>query len=298
MNLKTFAARVRIFFATGRVKASPSSLKQRRAAQAGRRPDYFYLGPDVAMTRLADGKFIFVDPADESIAPHLIAHGFWEWWIHTVVCSLVKPGDHVLDVGANVGYYSLAMAAEVGSEGFVTALEANPALASLTRRSLVFNGFAARSAVIAKAASDTAGRVTFTTSRKNAGGGHLHVMDSAFGEDTQTINVEAIRLDDLGLEGVRFIRIDTEGSEPKVLRGAERLLQRPDVVVCMEWDVIQMQSRADVPEFAAWLSGQGFKFWRITYQATLEPVDYLDLPSLFACDIVMARTLPEMSKAL
>ena len=42
---------------------------------------YFYLGEGLALTRLKSGHYIYVDPLEESVCAHLIAHGTWEPWI-------------------------------------------------------------------------------------------------------------------------------------------------------------------------------------------------------------------------
>ena len=104
--------------------------------------------------------------------------------------------------------------------------------------------------------------------------------------------METVTLDSVAPDDVRFIRMDAEGSEPLILRGAERLLQRQDIVVCMEWDVIQMSARADVRELIAWLSSLGFQYWSIQYDSTLLNIPAADMPTLPACDIVMARKAP------
>jgi hypothetical protein len=112
------------------------------AGSLNERQSYFYLGPDAAMTRLLDGHVLLVDPQDESVASHLIAHGYWESWISDVVRRIVGPGDRVLEIGANFGYYTVAMARRVGADGSVVAFEANPQIAALLRRTVVFNGYA------------------------------------------------------------------------------------------------------------------------------------------------------------
>lgn len=225
---------------------------------------YYYLGPDTAMTRLTDGHWIYVDPRDHSISAQLITRGSWERETHAVIRALVSPGDRVVDVGTNLGYYALAMAKGVGPSGHVTAIEANPHLARLVRLTLQFNKYSNYTRVLQRAASDSLGTVRFTTSSQNSGGGHLHFENSTLGDDTRVVEVETVRLDDLDLGDIKLIRIDTEGSEALVLRGAAGLLQRPDVIVCMEWDMIQMRSRSSPAELVAWLAGQGFRFWRIT----------------------------------
>lgn len=263
-----------------------------RSRQDAQRP-YYYLGPDTAITRLTDGHSLYVDPRDQSISAQLIVRGFWEPETHEVICGLVTSGDRVVDVGTNLGYYALAMAKRVGPTGYVTAIEANPHLARLAGSSLRFNHYGDRARVLQKAASDSAGTVRFTISGQNSGGGHLHFENSTLGDDTQVVEVETVRLDDLDLGDIKLIRIDTEGSEALVLRGAARLLQRPDVIVCMEWDTIQMRTRSDPAELVAWLSDQGFRFWRIV-TGLHAPERLIEVPAAAMvetafCDIIASR---------
>lgn len=124
------------------------------------------------------------------------------------------------------------------------------------------------------------------------GGGHLHVWDDALGEDTQVIAVDMMRLDDLDVPSPRLIRIDAEGSEAQVLRGAERMLERPDVVICMEWDIVQLSSRGEPSELSGWLKEKGFRFWRITRDGELVEVRQEAMTQLAPTDLLVARTRP------
>ncbi len=250
---------------------------------------YFYLGPDVALTRLRDGHHLFVDPQDESVGVHLIAHGFWEAWIHDVVRSLVRTGDRVVEVGANLGVYTVALAQAVGEHGHVVSLEANPRLAALVRRSIEFNGYKDRVTLLDQAATDQSGPLKFRVSRTNAGGGHTSVDSPISAPGMTEIDVQAIRIDDLGLGPIDLIRMDAEGSEPLILRGAQNTLENPDIVVCMEWDILQMSARVSVAEFADWLAGLGFRFWRIEVDRSLTPIPLDRMDTLEGCEVIMTR---------
>lgn len=259
---------------------------------------YFYIGPDIALTRLRDGHFLYVDPMDSYVSANLIAHGYWEPQVHAVVCSLLSPGSTVVEVGANLGFYTMAMARVIGPEGHIFAVEANHRLADMVVRSAVLNGYTQRVDVIAKAASDKAGSLHFLTSRISSGSGHTQVAASPTGPEWTSLEVEAMRVDDLPLDAVDFIRIDAEGSEPLILKGAERLLKAsPNVIVCMEWAVVQMASRASVPGFVDWLVDLGFKFWRIMDDASLVSVLSSSLSTLDFCEIVMTRNSLDRSIA-
>lgn len=268
--------------------------KRLRRQLAATRP-YYYLGESIALTRLRCGHFIYVDPLEESVCSHLIAHGEWETSVRNVVLSLVQPGDHVLEVGGHVGYYTLGMAQKVGSSGSVTTFEANPRLAALSCRSVRMNGYGGRVHIRQQAVTDVAGRLRFAVSRQFAGGGHLYLWDGALGADTEIIEVEGVRLDDLDVPDIKFIRIDAEGSEPLILRGGEKFLQRQDIILCIEWDVIQMRSRSRPEEFVSWLVDLDFLFWRITNSSQLVHVGISELLNLPPCDLVIARERPNLA---
>lgn len=264
--------------------------KVERNAKAER--PYFYLGDGLALTQLKSGHFIYVDPLEESVCAHLIAHGTWEPWIEKVVLGLLRPGDNVVEVGGHVGFYTLAMAQRVGRTGSVLTFEANPRLAALSARSIRLNGYAPWVQIVQKAASDASGSVRFSTSRQYGGGGHVYVGENTLGGDTQVLEVDAVRLDDVDLPSVRLLRVDAEGSEPLILAGAENLLRQPDIILCIEWDVVQMRSRADPQQLANQLQQMGFKFWRISVSSELMPLECEALGDLDACDLVVARSEP------
>lgn len=251
---------------------------------------YFYLGPDAAITRLNNGLILYVDPQDDQVSANIIAHGEWEIWIHRVVEKLATPGARIVEVGANVGYYTVIMARGVGEGGLVTSYEANPRLASLVRKSVNLNGFKSRVRVVPKAAADKNENLTFSISRAQSGAGHISVFDHNFTDDAEKLQVEAVRLDDQNLGRVDMIRLDAEGSEPLILRGAEAILDaNHDIILCLEWDIVQMSSRVSVPDFAQWLTSKGFNFWRIAYDSSLIHVPADELTKIDHCDIVAAR---------
>ena len=254
---------------------------------------YFYLGPELALTRLNSGALLYVDPLDEHVSANVIAHGQWERGLHEAVLSLLAPGARVVEVGANIGYYTVTMALQVGVEGHVTAFEGNPRMVGLIERSARLNGVHDRVRLVGKAAMDAAGEVTFVTSRRNSGGGFVSIWSHLPYEDGVAITVEGVRLDDMECGWVDLIRIDAEGTEPFVLRGAAGMLAaHPGIVVVMEWSVVQMASRTSVPEFVEWLAAMGFRFWRIGYDGVFTPVSAEGMLTLENCDVVASRKPP------
>lgn len=254
---------------------------------------YFYLGAELAMVRLNSGHMLYVDPLDEHVSANIIAHGHWETHVHHAVLALIRPGFRIIEVGANIGYYTLTMADAVGAEGFVTAFEGNPRMAGLVQRSVLLNGYASRVHIVPKAALDQQGHIDFVVSRRNSGGGYVSIWEQNPYDDGETLKVEAVRIDDQDVERVDLIRIDAEGSEPFILRGAEAVLKtNPDIILCLEWSVIQMGSRTSVPDFVNWLDGLGFRFWKIDFDSRLIPMSLDDMIVSPAADVIAARKLP------
>lgn len=272
-----------------------------RLAAVKRRPvdgdRYFYLGADLGLVRLNIGPLLHVDPQDEQICAGIIATGAWEPWVSAVVLSLLPRGGRVVEVGANVGYYTMTMAARVGPEGHITALEANPRLVGLIGRSTRLNGYADRVRLVPRAAMDAPGEVDFVAFRNNSGGGHVPVVANAWYDEIlgtpERFRVEAVRLDDLDCGPVDLVRIDAEGSEPFILKGASELLRaNPDVVLCLEWSAAQIASRTSLTGFVDWLEGLGFRFWLIGPPKGLSPLSREALLNLTHADIVAARREP------
>jgi FkbM family methyltransferase len=129
--------------------------------------------------------------------------------------SEVRPGDTIVDVGAHVGLYSIAFARRAGCEGRVHAFEPDPANFARLEAQCRINGVADRVSLYPTAVSDTLGRVGFVTG---------HGSESHIGADeSQTVN--CVRLDAIFAgRPVDLVKIDVEGFEEAVLRGAAELL--------------------------------------------------------------------------
>jgi FkbM family methyltransferase len=135
---------------------------------------------------------------------------------------VLGPADTVVDVGANVGTLTLAAAALVGPEGRVWSIEAHPRTLRYLCANVAANGFTNVRTVHA-AAGESEGFLRLTDSRLDD---QNRVSANGHG-----VLVPVRRLDDLVPEGpVRLLKIDVEGFELSVLRGARELLDRTDYV--------------------------------------------------------------------
>lgn len=183
-----------------------------------------YLGDHIVLARVLARYKAFLDPRDRGFAAHLMLDGYWEMWLTQFFARSLEAGMHVVDVGANFGYYSLLMADLVGPSGSVVAVEPNPAAVEMLTRSLELNGFASRSTVIAAAAGaeDGVGKLTVPEGEpKNA---TVAVGNSATeGEAVAIRSLDAILAD---APRVDFLKIDTEGAEEDVTLGLSQTIAR------------------------------------------------------------------------
>ena len=215
------------------------------------------------------GHIIYLVPSDVDLTPSILLHGHWEPHVEKAVTNSLRPGDTVIDVGANVGYHTLAMASAVGPNGTVHAFEANPEVMRLLRATMFVNGFSSwlgtgRVNLYEKAVLDKPGNVMLASAPGHFGSGHVINNARSYHPAYSTrVEVPATALD-LAIEDcvgtVDLIHMDIEGSEPLALRGARALIERsPGIKIIMEWSVGMMRARDDVGEFVRWLVQRGFR---------------------------------------
>ena len=137
----------------------------------------------------------------------------------------IPKGGVVLDIGANVGIFTMIAAKEVGSSGLVLAIEPEPKNIGLLRKNIEINGIK-NVIVLDKAISARSGKVKLNLF-------HLTGFHSLIYPSDNQIEVEAKSLDDivteLKLNRVDFIKIDAEGSELEILKGGKNVLKSPNI---------------------------------------------------------------------
>jgi FkbM family methyltransferase len=170
-------------------------------------------------------------------------------------CS-VGPGMTIIDIGANIGEYSLFLAALVGSTGRVIAVEPEPENFGRLRRAL---SHLACVELIHAAASSRRGKLhLFLSEKLNV---DHHTYDD--GEGRSCLQVEAIALDDYVQIGTRvdFIKIDVQGAELAALKGAERILRENyHIKVLFEYWPYGLRRAGHEPwELISYLQSLGFE---------------------------------------
>lgn len=185
-----------------------------------------YLGDGTALCRVLGRYKMFVDTADTGLSSHLLLDGYWEMWVTEALLGFVRQGMVAVDVGANLGYFTLLLADLCGSSGTVHAFEPNPAIGERLRRTVAVNGFAGRTHVHGVPLSDQDGlAVELVVPRGEPKNGHIVAAGHA--GDEPSVALTTRRLDTVaGLERVDFVKIDAEGAEEGIWRGMRAILDR------------------------------------------------------------------------
>lgn len=199
-------------------------------------PLYASAGEDICT--LPGGASIRVDPR-EHVQRFIYFFGAYEresveWFI-----KALKPGMTVLDIGANVGQYSLVAASQVGKTGRVHGFEPNPVTYRRLADNIALNRYSQVTAH-SLALSDQAGSATlYLPKDDNLGEASLQKYDG----ETESTVITTLTADewmesaDLGNPArIDLIKIDVQGYETRAIRGASKLLARYRPLVICEFE--------------------------------------------------------------
>lgn len=162
------------------------------------------------------------------------ALGTYERHIVNTIARYVQPGAVAYDIGANSGYLSLVMAKRAGTRGQVFAFEPDP-LNLKALEANIQNNLCSNLTPVPKAVSDHSGTVTFAGFDYSLVG---HIAHADTPDDARLFQVQSTRLDDFVFveqhPKPNFIKIDVEGAEEHVFRGAVRVLEEAQPVILAE----------------------------------------------------------------
>lgn len=164
-------------------------------------------------------------PIDDYVGKAAFFVGDLDRKISEVVRRIVRPRDTVIDVGANLGLVTLPLARQVTEGGVVHAFEPNPNVRDLLNQSIHRNGL--KNVQLHSCALGTNEcEMSLAYPTGNAGRGTLCRTADNDGWTSARVSVRSLSAlaNEVDLSRVRLIKIDVEGHELDVLRGASRLL--------------------------------------------------------------------------
>lgn len=163
---------------------------------------------------------------------------------------MLRPGDVVVDVGANIGYVSCLAALQVGPSGRVVAVEPADDNLAVLRANVRRNRLDNVEVIAAAAGRQADTRDLFM--RGGCSAVNSLYPRSCYAEVTRVVPVPVVALDDL-VGAANLVKIDVEGAELDVLGGMRRLLNAPGMQVLVEWHPLLQRATGrgtlELPEF-------------------------------------------------
>ena len=257
-----------------------------------------YVGENLVLTKTIWGHKMYVSSHDLSLSPHLIIDGYWEEWITKQFRKICKPDMTVLDVGSNLGYYSLHAAELVGSSGRVHSFEANPNLHKIIFKNMAINGYLDRTKLYNNAVSDKSDKIMFNCLKNHLGSSRVASFSEDFLElymdEVEQIEVESIALDeipDLIKSKIDIIKIDAEGSEPLIWNGMQKILEKnPLIKIIAEFAPPSISSIGENPrDFLDRIIGMGFQIKSIHPDGELIEVNIDQLVETNWAELLLSR---------
>ena len=247
-------------------KARPSRTLEKIALWWGYR-----FRPQRTIANLRSGSRIFVDPTDH-LQLLIYYLGTFEHHCLAYLKACTPNGGTVVDVGANIGFYTLESARAVGPTGRVISIEAAPAHAAALRENLRLNNIA-NVLLIEVGVWDVPGEAILSCQK----GGNLgmYTLGSTGGPGRV---VTTKRIDDLlqeqGIQSVDLLKMDIEGSEYRALRGATKILKdyRPSILIELNESALRMcgSSCNDVKKL---LREAGYQGWILRPKKVIAIID-------------------------
>jgi len=202
---------------------------------------------------------IIVNPTiDLNIENVIYERGVYEQATTLFIQQHLKAGDTFVDAGANIGYLSLVAAATVGKNGTVHAFEPVKSTHTLLKNNIDLNEFSQINCHQLGLGSQNQ-EVIIYSENENRGGASIVNQRSEQKESIKICPLDAV----LGEEKVDLLKIDVEGYEFEVLKGAEQTIRKNHPTIILEYSRQRTNSGAN-NEMIHWLSNiyEGYEFFR------------------------------------
>jgi len=180
---------------------------------------------------------MYINAEDVGVAPSLLAKGVYEPFETEFLKELLKENMTVVNIGANIGYYTLIAANRVGPNGKVYAFEPEPQNYKLLVRNIEENGYKNISP-IQVAVSDKKGTLKLFLDKSNLGDHSLAEQNIV--EKNGSVEIETNSLDNFFEEynkdfKVDLIQMDVQGAEGLILDGAKKIIGSNNLKIIMEF---------------------------------------------------------------
>jgi len=205
---------------------------------------------------------------------------FWEQEETDFLKSVINPGDIFVDVGANIGYFTMLAANLVGASGHIFAVEPDPINAAILRWNVQSLRAPRKVTIVEAAVSDVNGIFNLYISPVNFADHRLFPtnndpMDN--GQDRKSIPVKTMTLDEIIPydQRVDIVKVDVQGSELAALKGMQRIIRRWSPTILLELWPYGLKEAGDNPrELPTMLVNLGYDLYKLSQP--LESVSSLE----------------------
>lgn len=209
----------------------------------------------------------------------------------SLVERMLKPGDCFVDVGANVGLFTIAAARKIGATGKVIAFEPAPRTVEALRASLRLNGISDFVEVHQAAGGDITGSAMLHVSQI-CGHTSLLPVDS----EVEQVKVPTVRLDDvIDCQPVKMIKIDVEGWEIPVLMGLARTIAaNPEIMIIAEFGPSHIHRQGTtVHQWIEAVRKLGLELFEIDESdGDISPFRSSGFDEIFSINLLLTKALP------
>jgi len=162
---------------------------------------------------------------DQTISRRIREEGIWEPYETSLVLSMLQPGEVFVDVGANIGYFSVLAASVVGEGGAVIAFEPDPDNFRLLQANVALNGYREQVVVVEAGLAGSCRAGQLFLSEDNLGDHQIYATADARSSLSVTLYNGSQYLADK-LQRLDLLKVDTQGSEYEVMAGLLPLLRQ------------------------------------------------------------------------
>lgn len=252
------------------------------------------LDPEVAAEAKTDLGLLWVEKHGQVLTTSLMEHGYWDPTISGLIKRALTKGSTFVDVGANIGYFSVLASRLVGPEGRVFAVEPDAVNLTILRANL-WRQRCSNVTVLPVAAWHEPTHLNIMRPEEEG------AVAQVGGEQGGGRLIPAAPLDDLIPGPVDYIKIDTELTDHIAVRGAQRILrENPSLLITVEFHPWEETHTGDSPSDVLEIyKGLGLNAYEISPSGdSLSPTTYErvaapTLPEDHNCfDFALSRNLP------
>jgi len=203
------------------------------------------------------GKYTFYYLVDDKYVGQRVALEKYEPYETELILRQTKSGDVIVDVGANIGYYTILLADKVGLNGKVYAFEPDLINFEILKKNVEVNKL--KNVVLVRAAVSNKKGISYLYKSKENYGDHR-----MFGNEEKE-EIKTIKLDNyLKNQKIDLMKVDTQGWEPSVFEGAKKIIEKNKPTIFFEYSPASYKlAKLDGLKMMRWLKKVYKKFWWI-----------------------------------